>query len=59
MEAANAYTVHPFYILADSVFTDIAVHPMPPDQRPGSLRGIIENFPKASGDGVVRHRRRA
>ena len=44
MEAANADTVHPFYILADSVFTDISVHPMPPYQGLCTLRRLVENF---------------
>ena len=42
LHAAEACARHPFKILADPIFGDLAVHPVPPDPRPRSLRRIGE-----------------
>ena len=42
--AAYADTVHPFDILADAVFGDVAIHPVPPHARTSLLRWSLETL---------------
>ena len=35
MEATDTGTVHPFQVFTDTVLGNVAVHPVPPDHRPG------------------------
>ena len=44
--STDADPLHPLEIEADSLLVDIAVHPVPPDPRSGSIRGLDEALPE-------------
>ncbi len=42
LDAADSHARHPIEILVDPFLCDVAVHPVPPDARPGALRWVME-----------------
>src|SRR6185437_6120654 len=43
LEAPQANPMHPFQIKLNAFLSDVAVHPMPPDTRPGTFRGMLKS----------------
>jgi hypothetical protein len=42
LESGYTDAMHPFEIELDSFFADVAIHPVPPDQRTGALWRVNE-----------------
>jgi hypothetical protein len=44
LKPRQPYPVHPLDIKTDTLLGDVAIHPMPPNQRACALRGMAEAF---------------
>jgi hypothetical protein len=49
LEPGDADAVHPFEVELDSLFADVAIHPVPPDQWAGALRWVNEAIQQRVG----------